>query len=154
MKSDSINLIYAAIIIGIFVLVAAFIVVYGSIYASERPIHATEAAEVKRTLAQEVEVKRTQTQEAEAKRMQDAKLEEVIDYSLRGDSNMDQEDYERAIANYDKAIELDPTNAIFFANRGFAYQMKENYERAIADFRIAIELDPKNEIAYFLRGDS
>ena len=42
--------------------------------------------------------------------------------------------------NYDKAIELDPNNAISFANRGSAYHMLGNYKKAIADYEKAMEL--------------
>ena len=61
-------------------------------------------------------------------------------------------DYERAIADYDKAIELDPKDAAAYYNRGLAYADKGEYERAIADYDKAIELDPKDANPYYGRG--
>jgi tetratricopeptide (TPR) repeat protein len=62
-------------------------------------------------------------------------------------------DYDRAIADFNKAIELDPKDAIAYGGRGFAYSSKADYDRAIADLTKAIELDPKNaRIYYYNRG--
>ena len=49
---------------------------------------------------------------------------------------------ERAIENYNKAIELDPNDADAYNNRGLAYYYLEEYERAIEDYNKAIELNP------------
>ncbi len=69
-------------------------------------------------------------------------------------------DYDRAIADYDKAIELDPANALAYNNRGRAYADKGDHDRAIADYDKAIQLDPKfaqrlqrRGNAYFAKGD-
>jgi Flp pilus assembly protein TadD len=35
---------------------------------------------------------------------------------------------EEAIKNFTKAIEIDPTKADFFSNRGFAYRKLKKYE--------------------------
>ena len=51
-------------------------------------------------------------------------------------------EYEGAIKDYDKAIELDPNFAPAYHNRGIAkYELKQ-YSEAIADYDKAIELDP------------
>ncbi len=55
----------------------------------------------------------------------------------------DKGEYDRAIADYDKAIELKPNNPVAYNNRGNAYSSKREYDRAIADYSKAIELDPK-----------
>ena len=60
--------------------------------------------------------------------------------------------YDRAIANYDKAIKLDPKFAIAYNNRGIAYGQKGDDDRAIADFDTAIKLDPKSADTYYNRG--
>jgi tetratricopeptide (TPR) repeat protein len=57
-------------------------------------------------------------------------------------------DYDRAIADYTKAIELDPKFARAYNNRGTVYGIKGDHDRAIADFAKAIGLDPKNANAY------
>ena len=55
----------------------------------------------------------------------------------------DKGDYDRAIADYDEAIRLDPRYAVAYYNRGVAYCDKGDYDRAIADYNEAIRLDPK-----------
>jgi tetratricopeptide (TPR) repeat protein len=61
-------------------------------------------------------------------------------------------DYDRAIAEYNEAIRLDPTLAAAFDARGDAYYYKGEYDRAIADYSEAIRLDPKYAAAYSDRG--
>jgi tetratricopeptide (TPR) repeat protein len=50
--------------------------------------------------------------------------------------------YDEALADYTRAIELDPSDAEFFGSRGQAYQAIGRYDEALADFNRAIELDP------------
>ena len=50
-------------------------------------------------------------------------------------------DYGRAIADYNKAIRLDP-NKRALRHRGIAYDKKNDYGRAIADYKEAIRLEP------------
>ncbi len=47
-----------------------------------------------------------------------------------------------AIADFDRAIEVQPDYAEAYSNRGEAYEDKGDYERAIADYGRAIELQP------------
>jgi len=54
----------------------------------------------------------------------------------------------KAIADYDKAIELDPKLAAAYNGRGNAWYVKREYDQAIADYDKAIELDPKLAAAY------
>ena len=70
----------------------------------------------------------------------------------RGLAYADKEDYDRAIADYDKALELDPKDATAYNNRGFTYDKKGDYDKAIADYNKALELDPKDATAYNNRG--
>lgn len=51
--------------------------------------------------------------------------------------------YKDALEWYDKAIELDSSNAIYFANRAFTHIKMEKLGSAIADASQAIELNPK-----------
>jgi tetratricopeptide (TPR) repeat protein len=62
------------------------------------------------------------------------------------------DDYDRAIADYDRAIRLDPNNPFPYNGRGSAYDGKKDYARAIADYDQAIRLDPKYAKAYYGRG--
>jgi len=69
-------------------------------------------------------------------------------YFLAGEICIDLEDYQRAIVNYTKAIELDSKFAFAFYSRGIVYETLNEYQRAIGDYSKAIELDPKNASAY------
>ena len=62
------------------------------------------------------------------------------------------QDYDKALADYDAAIRLDPKYAVAYANRGAAYKEKGDLDRAIADYDAAIRLDPKLAVAYNNRG--
>ncbi|HWB62753.1 MAG TPA: tetratricopeptide repeat protein, partial [Chitinophagales bacterium] len=59
---------------------------------------------------------------------------------------------DKALADYNKAIELDPRNADFYNNRGNVWRKKKEYEKALADYDKAIELDPTDAKAYGNRG--
>ena len=61
-------------------------------------------------------------------------------------------DYYGAIADYTKAIELDPNDAIAYNNRGLSKDNLKDYYGAIADYTKAIELDPNAANAYRNRG--
>jgi len=61
-------------------------------------------------------------------------------------------DLDRAIADYNKAIRLEPKAAAPYYDRGVAYHAKGNLGRAIADYNKAIRLDPNSAPAYRARG--
>jgi protein O-mannosyl-transferase len=66
-----------------------------------------------------------------------------------------------ALADYNKALQINPGYAIGYLNRGSLYVDKlNNYDAGIADFNKALELDPNNAdapinkgIAYYKKGD-
>ena len=60
--------------------------------------------------------------------------------------------HERAIKDYDKAIELNPNDAKAYYNRGLAYAKLNIYELAIKDFSKTIALNPNDAEAYGNRG--
>jgi len=76
----------------------------------------------------------------------------VSAYDNRGDTYSSKGEYDRAIADYTKSIEINPKNASAYNNRGDAYSSKREYDRAIVDFSKAIEIDPKDTYAYRNRG--
>ena len=75
-------------------------------------------------------------------------------YSNRGGVHREKGAFDDAIADFTKAIELDPNCAETYSNRGGAYLDKGEVDTAIADFTKAIELDPNFAIAYYGRGSA
>jgi tetratricopeptide (TPR) repeat protein len=61
-------------------------------------------------------------------------------------------DFDGAIADYSRAIELDPRYALAWGSRGAARAKKEDWDGAIADYTRAIELDPTLASAWGCRG--
>jgi tetratricopeptide (TPR) repeat protein len=53
--------------------------------------------------------------------------------------------YEAALADFSRALELDPNDAWDWAHRGETYRQMGQYEAALADFSRALELDPNND---------
>src|SRR6476661_245800 len=66
----------------------------------------------------------------------------ALAYSNRGVEWKAKGDIDKAIADYDKAIELNPEYASALNNRGLAYFNNGQKERAIADYDAAIKLEP------------
>jgi tetratricopeptide (TPR) repeat protein len=58
----------------------------------------------------------------------------------------------RAIADFNQTLKLDPAYIAAYNSRGFAYMSNGDYDRAIADFNQAIRLDPAYAFAYNNRG--
>jgi tetratricopeptide (TPR) repeat protein len=77
----------------------------------------------------------------------------AIAYNNRGFVWHDKGDLDRAIADYNEAIRLDPKQANAYRNRGNAWREKGDLDRAIADLSEAIRLDPKYANAYVNRGN-
>jgi len=55
--------------------------------------------------------------------------------------------YDRAIADYDTALQLDPAQADAFNHRGEVWRKKGDRPHALADFGAAIRLDPEHSAA-------
>ena len=60
-------------------------------------------------------------------------------YIHRGNTYFQLGDFECAFADYDKAIELDPTE-LAYENRGNAYFRRGDYDKSIADYTYAVTL--------------
>jgi tetratricopeptide (TPR) repeat protein len=64
-------------------------------------------------------------------------------YRQRGNIYSQKMDYKNALADFDKAIDLDPDHdATVYNDRGQARYNLRNFDGAIADFRKATEIDP------------
>jgi tetratricopeptide (TPR) repeat protein len=61
-------------------------------------------------------------------------------------------DYQEAIRAFASSIQMDPTNARTYLNRGMSYERINNMQQAVADYSKAIELVPKDAKAYYIRG--
>jgi tetratricopeptide (TPR) repeat protein len=60
--------------------------------------------------------------------------------------------WDKAIDDYSKAIEIYPGFTKAYVDRGVAYAKLGQFEKAIADCSMAIKTDPKNTEAYYDRG--
>ena len=75
-------------------------------------------------------------------------------YNNRGSSKATLGKHEEAIADFEKAIELDPKFALAHYNRGNSKAILGKHEEAIADCDKAIELNSEFVFAYYNRGNS
>ena len=102
-----------------------------------------------------LEVRARQQAEEEQARKQAAEEQarKAGRYREQGGIYHAQGNYKRAIAEYNKAIELDPRQASYYRERGLIYKVKGNYDRALADYDRAIALDPEDAKAYNGRGE-
>ena len=76
------------------------------------------------------------------------------EFYISGNSKFAVKDYEGAIADYTKAISLNPASATAYNNRGNSKFALKDYEGAITDFTKAISLNPDYAKAYINRGAS
>ena len=51
--------------------------------------------------------------------------------------------YDKAIADLDLAVQLDPAYAFAYIHRGLTWSDQEEYDKAIADYNVAIKLDAR-----------
>ncbi|MDH6261224.1 tetratricopeptide repeat protein [Bradyrhizobium sp. BR13661] len=75
-----------------------------------------------------------------------------IAYHNRGSAWSTKGDYDKAIADFDQALRLNPNLASSYSNRGRAWAMKGAYDRAIPDMSASIRLNPTDAVAYRNRG--
>src|SRR4249920_2118556 len=67
----------------------------------------------------------------------------AILHSNRGIAYSKAGDYDRAMADFDTALGINPNHVRAYVNRGNANYARRDYDRAIADFGQAIRLEPK-----------
>ena len=69
-------------------------------------------------------------------------------YRARGDARAEQRQFARALMDYNKAIQLNPEDAMAYMNHGNACGAQGEVKVGVADHDRAIELDPKLALAY------
>ena len=74
-------------------------------------------------------------------------------YNNRGRGYMGLGEYDRAISDYNKTAELDPTYIFAYGNRANVYIRLGEYDRALVDLNSAIEQDPHFASGYYARGN-
>jgi len=72
-------------------------------------------------------------------------------YIWRGNTWYNKKDADQAIADYEKALEINGDYALAFYNRGFAWVVKKEYSKAIDDYRKAIDIAPHYASAYVIK---
>src|SRR5262245_20685756 len=72
---------------------------------------------------------------------------DALAYYKRGVAYQDKHEHDRAIADFNKAIEIDPKRNDAYVHRARAYEGLERRAAAIADYRRALALDPKDEFS-------
>ena len=83
---------------------------------------------------------------------ENSKEEKAKDHFKKSGEHLNSGNYESGINELSKEIELNPTNSLYYYNRGTAKKMMLNYIAAIPDLTKAIELNLENaENAYFNR---
>lgn len=73
---------------------------------------------------------------------------------FRGNDFEQEDDYDQAIPEYSKAIELYPEYADAYFKRGYAFLQKQKCNKAISDCNRVIELKPMYAHAYFNRASA
>ena len=68
-------------------------------------------------------------------------------YDLRGGVKTFLNRYWESIADYSKAIELDPKNSYLYFGRGMSYEYLKQNEEALKNLKMSLKLDPDFSLA-------
>jgi tetratricopeptide (TPR) repeat protein len=75
----------------------------------------------------------------------------ALAYIRRSAAWMCNKKFDKALADCNQAIRLDPKNADAYCHRGIAWDGENEGKKALADYNEALRLDPKNVTAYCCR---
>jgi tetratricopeptide (TPR) repeat protein len=70
----------------------------------------------------------------------------------RGIDYLERQMYEKSIAEFSKAIEINSGISDIYYNRGLAYTKAGKIDQAIADYTAAIKINPEDSDSYYNRG--
>lgn len=76
---------------------------------------------------------------------------EAEKFKLEGNSHLKNHEFDEAIHSYEKAIAIDPLNAIYYSNKAQVELKIEQYGSAIIDCTKAIEVNPEFLKSYYRR---
>ncbi|KAL6865201.1 hypothetical protein ACP4OV_016352 [Aristida adscensionis] len=79
-------------------------------------------------------------------------VQKAEDLKLKANDAFKANKFSQAIELYSQAIELNSSNAVYWANRAFAHTKLEEYGSAVQDATKAIEIDPRYSKGYYRRG--
>ncbi|CAD6334342.1 unnamed protein product [Miscanthus lutarioriparius] len=79
-------------------------------------------------------------------------VQRAEEFKLKANDAFKANKFSQAIELYSQAIELNSSNAVYFANRAFAHTKLEEYGSAVQDATKAIEIDPRYSKGYYRRG--
>lgn len=79
-------------------------------------------------------------------------VQKAEELKLRANDAFKANKFSQAVELYDQAIDLNGSNAVYWANRAFAHTKLEEYGSAVQDATKAIEIDPKYSKGYYRRG--
>lgn len=74
-------------------------------------------------------------------------------YKARGIIWQSQKDHEKAIAEFNEAIRLKPSDSEAYFRRGWAWKNKGNFDNAVADLNEALRLTPNDPDVHSARGN-
>ena len=69
-------------------------------------------------------------------------------YNNRGAAYGEKGQYDQAISDFNRAIEINQRYTMAYNNRGIVYRLKGRYDQAISDFNKAIGINPLDPEAY------
>ncbi len=75
-----------------------------------------------------------------------------MSYNNRGISYVSKGRYTPAIADFDRAIEINPRYAKAYTNRGNVYWHRGQYDQAVSDYNKALSINPRDAVTYNNRG--
>ena len=78
----------------------------------------------------------------------------ALTHTNRGTAYLKKGQYDAAIGEYNKALEINPRSAVAYYNRSVAYTSKGQYDKAVTDCSSALQLNPRDANSYYSRGVS